>query len=152
MQSGAILRVLAWIIGFWLCGRAEFLKLSDLGPSCFYAVGKGGGYAGAAATLAVAWFGGGEGNGMAHSGIVSLPIWRRVLQGPLMRLVLLGAGAFLLMGWAQSWLEAYHDAPLTNLAIQIVLALAGIGLYIGYGRLIERRAVTELATPGLARE
>ena len=80
------------------------------------------------------------------------PLWLRVLQSPLTRLLVLGYAMFYFMGWAQSWLEAYHEAPLTSLAIQIVLALAAIGLYIAYGRLIERRPVTELATPGLARE
>lgn len=80
------------------------------------------------------------------------PIWLRVVQSPLLRPILLGSAMFFFMGWAQSWLNDYHAAPLTNLAIQIVLAAAAIGLYIGYGRMVERRAVTELATPGLARE
>lgn len=80
------------------------------------------------------------------------PIWLRVVQSRLLRLILLGGAMFYFMGWAQSWLNDYHAAPLTNLAIQIVLAAAAIGLYIGYGRMVERRAVTELATPGLARE
>ena len=42
--------------------------------------------------------------------------------------------------------------PLLNVAIQIALGVAAIFLYIGWGRIIERREVTELSTPGMGRE
>ncbi|MEH7828141.1 CPBP family intramembrane glutamic endopeptidase [Gemmobacter denitrificans] len=89
---------------------------------------------------------------MAEAFAISRPIWQRVLQSPLTRLLVLGFVMLYFMGWAESWLEAYNAAPLTNLAIQIVLGLAAIGLYLTYGRFIERRVVSELATQGLARE
>ena len=80
------------------------------------------------------------------------PMWLRIVQFPLTRLIVLGAAMFQFMAWAQSWLEAYFDRPLINLLIQIGLGLAAIALYFAWGKLIERRDVTELSTPGIARE
>lgn len=51
-----------------------------------------------------------------------------------------------------SWLEAYQGSPLTNAAVQIVLGLAAIGVYVAWGWLAERREVTELSLPGLVGE
>ena len=80
------------------------------------------------------------------------PMWLRIVQFPLTRLIVLGAAMFYFMAWAQSWLETYFDRPLVNVLIQIGLGLAAIALYIAWGKLIERRDVTELSTPGIARE
>ncbi len=80
------------------------------------------------------------------------PLWLRLLQSPLTRIVILGSGLFYFMGWAQSWLDDYHDRPVLSSAIQIVLGLSAICAYMAWGRFIERRAVTELSTPGLGRE
>jgi hypothetical protein len=74
-----------------------------------------------------------------------------ILQNVL-RLVVLGAILFYFMGWAQSWLDAYHDRPLQSICIQLVLGVAAIGVYLAWGRLVERREVTELSTPGMGRE
>jgi membrane protease YdiL (CAAX protease family) len=89
---------------------------------------------------------------MTDAAIVPHPLWLRFLQFPLTRIFVLGFILFFFMGWAQSWLNAYHDAPIQNAAIQIVLGLAAIGVYIAWGKFIERREVTELSTPGLGRE
>ncbi len=89
---------------------------------------------------------------MKNASIVEPPLWLRVLQFPLTRIVVLGFAMFYFMGWAQSWLEDYKQLPLLNAAIQLVLGLAAIGVYVAWGRLIERRDVAELSTPGLARE
>ncbi len=88
---------------------------------------------------------------MKNASIVEPPLWLRVLQFPLTRIVVLGFAMFYFMGWAQSWLEDYKQLPLLNAAIQLVLGLAAIGVYVAWGRLIERRDVAELSTPGLAR-
>jgi hypothetical protein len=80
------------------------------------------------------------------------PLWLRLLQSPWTRLVVLGALLVTFMASAESWLEAFHDRPLASIGVQIVLGLLAIALYLAYGRFIERRAVTELATSGLARE
>jgi len=89
---------------------------------------------------------------MTDASLADQPLWQRIVQFPLTRLIVLGGVLFFFMGWAQSWLEAYHDSPVLNAAIQIVLGLTAIGVYVAWGRFIERRDVTELTTPGLARE
>lgn len=89
---------------------------------------------------------------MTEASHTHVPIWRRILQSPVTRLVVLGAIVFFFMGWAQSWLEDFNDRPVLNAAIQIVLGLAAIALYVAYGRFIEDREVSELSTPGLGRE
>jgi membrane protease YdiL (CAAX protease family) len=78
-------------------------------------------------------------------------LWLRILH-PLIRLIILGGVLFYFMGWAQARLEDFHDRPLLNIPIQIGLGLLAIALYYAYARFIERREVTELTTPGLARE
>ena len=75
----------------------------------------------------------------------------RIVQ-PLIRLVVLGGLLFYGMGWAEGRLQEFHDRPILNILVQIVLALAAIALYLGYGRFIERREVTELSTPAMGRE
>lgn len=79
-------------------------------------------------------------------------LWLRIIQFPLTRIIVLGIVLFYFMGWAQSWLTDYHNSPVLNAAIQIVLGLAAIGVYVAYGKFVERREVTELSTPGLAGE
>jgi len=78
-------------------------------------------------------------------------LWLRILL-PLVRLIVLGGVLFQFMGWAQAYLEQFHDRPLLNIPIQIGLGLLAIALYYAYGKFIERREVTELTTPGLAHE
>jgi len=89
---------------------------------------------------------------MTETSLAGQPLWLRLLQSPLIRLLVLGAVLLSFMAWAESWLTDFHDRPLQNLSIQIVLGLLAMALYLAYGRFIERRDVTELSTPGLARE
>ncbi|OYX00040.1 MAG: CPBP family intramembrane metalloprotease, partial [Bosea sp. 32-68-6] len=78
-------------------------------------------------------------------------LWLRILH-PLVRLIVLGGVLLYVMAWAQARLEQFHDRPLLSILIQIGLGLLAIALYHAYGKVIERREVTELATPGFARE
>lgn len=89
---------------------------------------------------------------MPEPSIERRPLWLAILQFPLTRIVVLGAGLIFFMGWAQSWLDDYKDSPLLNVPIQVVLGLAAIGVYLAWGKLVERREVAELSTPGLGRE
>ena len=89
---------------------------------------------------------------MVDQSLVGQPLWLRAVQFPLTRIIILGTFLFYFMAWAQSWLDDYHDRPVLSAAIQIVLGLAAIGVYIAWGKVIERREVTELSTPGLGRE
>jgi membrane protease YdiL (CAAX protease family) len=79
-------------------------------------------------------------------------LWQRIVQSPLLRLIVLVAVLVFFMGWAQSQLNRFHDQPWLNIPLQLGLGLLAIALYVAYGKFIERRAVTELATPGMARE
>ena len=89
---------------------------------------------------------------MTDTGLAVQPLWLRILQFPLTRIIILGPLLFAFMAWAQTQLNDFHDSPLVNAAIQIVLGLAAIGVYVAWGKFIERRVVTELSTPGLGRE
>lgn len=89
---------------------------------------------------------------MTNSSLADQPLWLRILQFPLTRILVLGFILFYFMGWAQSWLNYFHESPVQNAVIQVVLGLAAIGVYLAWGTFIERREVTELSTPGLGRE
>ena len=89
---------------------------------------------------------------MTNTGLAVQQLWLRILQFPLTRIIILGPLLFAFMAWAQTQLNDLHDSPLVNAAIQIVLGLAAIGVYVAWGKFIERREVTELSTPGLGRE
>jgi hypothetical protein len=80
------------------------------------------------------------------------PVWEGILRSPPVRSLVLGSALFYLMGRAQSLLDEFHDAPLIDVPVQIAVGLLAIALYVVYGRVVERREVTELATPGLVRE
>jgi membrane protease YdiL (CAAX protease family) len=79
------------------------------------------------------------------------PMWLRILH-PLVRLILLGGVLLYLMGWAEGRLAQFHDRPLLGIVVQIGLALAAMALYLAYGKVVERRQVTELSTPRIGRE
>lgn len=89
---------------------------------------------------------------MTNLSLADQPLWLRMLQFPLTRIIVLGSALFFFMGWAQSWLNYFHESPVQNAVIQVVLGLAAIGVYLAWGTFIERREVTELSTPGLGRE
>lgn len=80
------------------------------------------------------------------------PLWLRVLQFPLTRLILLGGPVFLLMGINDGFMTKFKDAPLLSIAITIAMATAALALYAGYARFIERRPVSELSLSGAGRE
>lgn len=88
---------------------------------------------------------------MTTSILTQGPIWLQVVFA-LVRLVVLGGGLFFFMMHAQEYLEIFKDQQLLNIAVQIGLALVAIAIYFAYGKLIERREVTELSTPGMGRE
>lgn len=79
------------------------------------------------------------------------PIWLQVVFA-LVRLIVLGGGLFYFMMHAQEYLEVFHDRPYLSIAVQIGCALAAIAVYVAYGKIIERREMTELSTPGIGRE
>ena len=89
---------------------------------------------------------------MTDTILAGQPLWQRIVQSQLFRLIVLGAVLVYFMGWAEARLEQFYDRPQLNIPIQIGLGLLAIGLYVAYARFVERREATELKTPGLARE
>lgn len=80
------------------------------------------------------------------------PIWLRTLQFPLTRMIVLGGIVLYMMAWTESRIDAFKDSPLIGVAIAVAMALVAMSVYVAWGRLIERRKVTELSLPGAGRE
>lgn len=88
---------------------------------------------------------------MTANSVSRRPIWLQTVFA-LVRLVVLGGGLFYFMMHAQEYLDVFKDRHLLNIAVQIGLALAAIAIYFAYGKLIERREVSELSSQGMGRE
>lgn len=88
---------------------------------------------------------------MSDTSAPDQPMWLRVVH-PLIRLIVLGGALLQFMIWAEGRLTQFNDRPYVSIVVQLGLALAAIALYVAYGRLIERREVTEVSTPGIGRE
>lgn len=80
------------------------------------------------------------------------PLWLRILQYPLTRLIVLGGIVFYLMAWSEGRMQAFKDTPLTAVSIAVAMALAVMAVYAAWAKWIERREVTELSLPGAGRE
>lgn len=80
------------------------------------------------------------------------PMWIRVLQFPLTRLILLGGVITYMMAMTDGYTQQFKTDPLLSIAITIGMGLLATAIYVGYGKLIERRDVSELSLPGMGRE
>lgn len=81
------------------------------------------------------------------------PLWLRVLQFPLVRLILLGPLLFLMMGISNGfWEYTFADTPLIGIAMAALMAALGFAVYIAFVKFIEQRPVRELALPMMGRE
>ena len=76
----------------------------------------------------------------------------RIFCSPPARVLILGFVLLLMMGLNEDVMTSYADKPLKSIQHIIALAIAGFAVYIGYGRLVERRDVIELSLPGMGRE
>jgi uncharacterized protein len=76
----------------------------------------------------------------------------RVAQFPLTRLLVLGAAMLFLIGVANGLREALAGSPALALAAAAAVSALALGVYAGFVRLVERRPVSELSLPGMARE
>lgn len=83
---------------------------------------------------------------------VPAPLWMRLLQYPLSRVILLGGIMMFMMAWTEGRIDAFKDSPPTGVVIAIAMAIFGIAFYAAWGQLIERREVRELSLPGALRE
>ena len=77
---------------------------------------------------------------------------RRILGSPPARVLVLGFILLMMMGLNTDVMTSYAGEPFKSVAHVVALAIAGFAVYVGYARFIERRAVSELALPGMGRE
>lgn len=80
------------------------------------------------------------------------PMWLRILQFPLTRLVVLGTIIFFTMGTNNGFMERLKPTPALSIVVTLGMILFGMAVYLAWGRFIERREVTELAVAGSGRE
>ena len=76
----------------------------------------------------------------------------RMLAMPLARLVVLGGAIFLLLAKSSEFMAGLSGRPLAAAAAVVGMAAAGVAVYVGFGRLVERRRVDELSLMGMGRE
>lgn len=79
-------------------------------------------------------------------------MWLRILQFPLIRLLLLGGALLLMLGQSNYYKSELSDSPLAALAVTLGMVALGLALYVCFVRIVERRPVSELALPGMSRE
>lgn len=89
---------------------------------------------------------------MHDAAVAERPLWLRILQHPLVRLVLIGGPMFLMMALTSFFTAKVPGEPLKAIAIVIVWAGLGIAVYVGLVRLIERRRPAELSLARSGRE
>lgn len=76
----------------------------------------------------------------------------RILGSPPARVLVLGFVLVLLMTMNTDVMTSYAGEPVKAVLHIVALAVAGFAVYLGYAHFIERRAVSELALPGMGRE
>lgn len=80
------------------------------------------------------------------------PLWLRVLQFPPVRLLLLGYMLYYCIGFSNLFMSENKGATLPSTIAAMAMVALAMGIYFGFARWIERREVTELALPGMAKE
>ena len=79
-------------------------------------------------------------------------LWLRIAQFPLTRLILLGGIVFYMMGRSNDFMAKLAKTPLLSAAAAAGMVALALAVYVGFGRFIERRPVSELSLPGMGRE
>lgn len=80
------------------------------------------------------------------------PMWLKILQFPPIRLLLLGVPLYYCIGFSNLFMSENKGFTLpSTIAAAAMIALA-MAIYVGFARWIERRGVSELALPGMAKE
>lgn len=77
---------------------------------------------------------------------------RRILRSPPARVLVLGFILLVMMVLNSDVMTSYAGEPVKSVQHIMALAIAGFAVYIGYAHLVERRAASELALPGMGRE
>jgi membrane protease YdiL (CAAX protease family) len=76
----------------------------------------------------------------------------RMLAMALIRLVVLGGAVFVMLAMSNDVMASLVGRPLAAAAAVVGMGAAGVAVYVGFGRLVERRRVEELSLPGMGRE
>ena len=76
----------------------------------------------------------------------------RILGSPFARILVLGFVLLMMMGLNTDVMTSYAGDPVKSIQHIVALAIAGFAVYRAYAFFIERRAVSELALPGMGRE
>ena len=82
---------------------------------------------------------------------VETPLWLRILRFPLVRLTLLGGALFFIM-MTSNGLMRFSAGPLGPITSAACMAAVALAVYFVFVRLVEKRPVSELAAPGMARQ
>ncbi len=82
---------------------------------------------------------------MYDTKVAKRPLWLRILQHPLVRLVVIGGPMFLMMALTSYFTAKVPGEPLKAIAIVIAWGALGFAVYLGLVRLIERRRASELS-------
>jgi len=74
---------------------------------------------------------------------------RCILRAPPARVLVLGFILLLMMGLNTDVMTSYAAEPAKAAQHIVALAIAGFAVYLGFGRFIEQRVVSELSVPGM---
>lgn len=80
------------------------------------------------------------------------PLWLRVLQYPPVKLLVLGGMLFYCIGFSNLFMSENKGVTLPATIAAVAMITLGMVIYFGFARLIERREVSELSLPGMAKE
>jgi len=80
------------------------------------------------------------------------PLWQRIIQFPLTRLIVLGAILFSMMALNNGFMKELAGAPLLSIATTVAMAALALAIYVGYAHFIERHPAHEFSLPGMGRE
>ncbi|MEI8145927.1 MAG: type II CAAX endopeptidase family protein, partial [Alphaproteobacteria bacterium] len=79
-------------------------------------------------------------------------LWRRILTFPPIRLILLGAPLFQMMGFSNGFISIFGSEPRLAIETTAIMAALALAYYVAFVRIIEGRRVTELSLAGMGRE
>ncbi|BET67911.1 type II CAAX endopeptidase family protein [Opitutales bacterium ASA1] len=77
---------------------------------------------------------------------------RRIAGSPPVRIAALGFLLLVMMSLNADVMTSYAEDPIKSIQHVVALAIAGIAVYCGYAQFVEKRALPELALPGMGRE
>lgn len=89
---------------------------------------------------------------MSNAPYTEAPLWLRILQVPLVRLLLLGPLLLLILATGNGFMPRGEKYSLAPIAAAVAMAAVAIAVYVAFVRYVERRPVRELSLPGMGRE